>query len=181
MDVAHNTVITDRSNVAGAALCLVTHGRPENIRVWNNLFVTRGQVPLVRSEALPGLQVVGNVWWNDEGAPRFLFRDETFHDLAAWRAATGLEQAAGHETGIVADPGLHLSDETLTVGDRNWLDVLASYRLPLTSPMRETEIRSASWLASLPPGIRDFFEQVLDGQAGLLPGADARVIPVQKK
>ena len=112
-------------------------------RVFNNIFVTTGGVPLVDVPAGYSGYFAGNLYWSS-GAPFVIrYQGTDYNTLDAWRDATGNERRDATETGIVADPQLAGAGAGGTVYPQAPGE-LTAYRLTPGSPAIDAGLDLAS-------------------------------------
>jgi hypothetical protein len=107
VDIYHNTVYFSKpasNSGAGAFTMIDWNTGIDSVRVFNNLFYTSGNVPLVLLPAGYSAMMAGNLYWSGTG--NFLVYDSNsgYASLNAWRAATGKETQGNAATGLETDP-----------------------------------------------------------------------------
>jgi Right handed beta helix region len=109
----------------------------EAVTVRNNILVADGSEPAVRAAGATvpaALELQGNDYVSASGAVEWGPR--TYPSLAAWRAATGQEEAGGKAVGLSADPMLAGPDLNLTVRLATDAGIGSGFELAPASPAR---------------------------------------------
>ena len=141
-----------------------------NVKVYNNIFVTTGGVPLVEVPAGYSGYFAGNLYWSS-GSPFVInYQGTTFSNLNAWRTATGNEMVNGNPTGINADPLLTNAGAggTLNPGATTALN---AYKLLINSPALDAGLNLQT-LFSVNPGIHDYWNNGIPGGTAFDIGAN---------
>jgi peptidoglycan/LPS O-acetylase OafA/YrhL len=155
--VYHNTAYVSPSPGANPSAFFVQELAATHVRVRNNIFQARDGVPLITVRAgQKDLSFQGNDYFADGGPFRVTWEGETYHDLAAWRAATGQERVGGRDVGTGANPGLWAPGRGGTLGDAGLLSTLDAYRLREDSPLIGGGLNLAGAFG-MDPGATDFF------------------------
>ena len=155
IEVYHNTIITSPTPTGTPFALLASDA--QNIRLWNNLFLTQGGIPLLELGAkLPGFQAMGNAYWSGD-AP-FLLRDngKEYRSLADWRKASGQETYNGNDAGMQVDPHLTALRPSAQPRDAAQLSRLAAFRLQPNSPLIDAALDLKTRFG-VDPGARDFW------------------------
>jgi hypothetical protein len=109
LKVYHNTVyITKTTNNLyksfGAFTLTEWNTGINGVEVYNNIFQTKGNVPLISIPKGYNAYFAGNLYWSSGDSFIINYQDKIYSDLIEWRIATGNEMVKKLQTGIVADP-----------------------------------------------------------------------------
>jgi hypothetical protein len=152
--VYHNTVyVSPRVGAAPKAVRFI--GKTTNTRLYNNIFVTAGGVPLVAGQQ-SGVLFQGNDYWSSGDPFRIRNGGTTYRSLAAWRRATGQEKNGATNTGMTVNPHLINPGGGGTIGSAARLSTLAAYKLRTNSPMMDAALNLRR-LRGLDVGPADFY------------------------
>jgi len=152
--VYHNTVyVSPRVGAAPKAVRFI--GKTTNTRLYNNIFVTTGGVPLVAGQQ-SGVLLQGNDYWSSGDPFRIRNGGTTYRSLAAWRRATGQEKNGATNTGMTVNPHLINPGGGGTIGSAARLSTLAAYKLRTNSPMIDAALNLRR-LRGLDAGPADFY------------------------
>lgn len=153
----HNNTVFQSPSVRGRPRALWFYSGITNARIWNNIFVTTGGLPLADIvSGQTGLLVQGNVYWSS-GAPFLTVSSgRSYTSLSAWRAGAGIETVAGRPTGFDVDPLLGNPGGGRTIGNANLLSSLDAYRLRPGSPLVNTGLDLAG-LYRVGAGSQDYY------------------------
>jgi hypothetical protein len=169
-DVYHNTVYMSPAPEGQPSAIALLNRNHEGITFRNNLLVTSGGVPAVRSPGLSGVRFEGNAYWSI-GAPFTIdWRQVTYSDLDAWRAATGQELIEGEPVGVVVDPLLTPPGVAGAIGDATLLHTLDAYRLRPGSAVATAALDLVGQFG-VDPGPYDFYGTPLGLAGGRAIGA----------
>ncbi|MDP4131831.1 MAG: T9SS type A sorting domain-containing protein, partial [Bacteroidota bacterium] len=152
-----------------------------NISLYNNIFITTGNAPLIQIPAGYSAFFAGNIYWTSGGSFSISYQGKNYSSLAAWRTATGNEVVNGSNTGFAADPLLSNTGAGGTVGFGNALTTLNAYKIrDLSSPAANAAL-NLSALYSIDPGSHDFWGIALAGGSSNDIGANQyiSVLPVE--
>jgi hypothetical protein len=153
-EVYHNTVyVSPRVGAAPKAVRFL--GKTTNTRLYNNIFVTTGGVPLVAGQQ-SGVLLQGNDYWSSGDPFRIRNGGTTYRSLAAWRRATGQEKNGATNTGMTVNPHLINPGGGGTIGSAARLSTLAAYKLRTNSPMIDAALNLRR-LRGLDAGPADFY------------------------
>jgi hypothetical protein len=139
---------------AGPAFMGPWEDNASNLYVFNNIFVTTNDQPVVWGWNPSKSYVTtlrGNIYWASGGQVDL----EGLTSFDAWRNATGQETLNGYSTGRFIDPQLNLPGGGGVIGNPFDLRKLQAYRLLPGSPARDTGIDPKSFVQH--PGPHDFF------------------------
>lgn len=164
--VHNNTVyIEPTSDPATAALSL--GGPLRDVRVFNNLFISRGGASLVSGDTsrATGVRLENNAYWAADADAAFLWAGLRYTSAHDWSAATGQERTASGGTLFAAgDPRVVSPGGAGTVGDTSRLNKLAAYRIAGDSPLIDRgaappadAVGSSSISGGLGPARHDFY------------------------
>ncbi len=167
-DVYHNIVyITSPTNNTDPAAIRVSNitKTPKNVRVRNNIFITRkgvNNVRLVRGEADATYSFQRNLYFAEEGtAFRITWGATTHTSLASWlNAALTQERVGGNIVALTADPLVTNPGAAPTLDNAALLETLTAYRLQVGSPAINAGLDLAA-LFGVNPGARDYFGGVV--------------------
>jgi hypothetical protein len=76
------------------------------VEIYNNIFQTKGNVPLISIPKGYNPYFAGNLYWSSGDTFKINYQDKIYSDLSEWRSSTGNEKIKSLQTGIVADPML---------------------------------------------------------------------------
>ncbi len=170
-DFHNNTIFMPRAETGDPAAIKIQNGC-DGVRLFNNILVVTGSVPMVSMPALDKRAVtfLGNIYFAAEGAFSAQWGKQSFASLAEWRKASGMERNDEQDTGSDADPRLVDAGKGATVGDTSKLPTMNAYRLRENSPALGTALDILK-LFKVAPGKQDFFGAALPEGAALSAGA----------
>ena len=144
--VYNNTVyITPAANNNSEAAFKITtwYTGITNVKVYNNIFVTTGGVPLVDVPSGYSGYFAGNLYWSS-GSPFLIkYQGANYNSLSAWRTATNNEMVGSTATGITADPLLTSIGAGGTLNP-NPTNTLTAYQLQTGSAAIDSGLNLAS-------------------------------------
>ncbi len=165
--VYNNTVYMGGVPVSGTPACIGFLGsHMENIKIWNNIFMSADNLALINSStafAVGKVLLQNNVYYAKPSSNFTIKWSSTFHSLTAWRNnANGQEMNGSDTLGIQTDPMLHDPGNGKTINNTYALKTLQAYKLQSTSPL----INSASDLKQPPFSLTnigqfDFFNHII--------------------
>jgi hypothetical protein len=174
IDVYHNTIYMPAATGASPkGIWTGAWGSKDsnsNLRFFNNIIVTTGEVPLVQIES-PEEQVLfaGNEYWNTENKFLIQYKDSSITSLAAWRKIAGQEKTGNQERGHFTDPRLMHPESSETIKDAHQLHRLTSYRLQPHSPVVGTGVNLS--LFGIQNKDKDFWGNPVSSQIQISSGA----------
>lgn len=169
-DLYHNTVFVGPSTT-GMPRAVRFNSVSQNIRFFNNLFVTTGGVRMLDVvSGQTGLVFQGNNYWTSGGAFSAVWNGATYNSLAAWIMASGQERRGTTVVALNADPLLTAPGMGGTIGDADNLATLAAYRLRAGSPMVNAGLDLRA-LFMIDPGAQDYYGTALPQGRALDVGA----------
>jgi hypothetical protein len=161
-DFYNNTVfLGGEGGVSG----VTQEGGPiSRVRFFNNIFLVRGDRPLVVASNPTGLAFRGNAYHVSGGRFRVVWGGVTYDTLSRWRAS-GQERLDGSDVGHELDPELSDPGNGSTIGDPTSLPTIKAYELRPASPLIDAGLNPRV-LFGVDPGRRDFFgNQIPQGNA----------------
>jgi hypothetical protein len=105
--IYNNTIYTSPSatNPGVGAVTLIDWNKGiTGVEFYNNIFQSTGGANLIDIPAGYNALFAGNLYWSSGATFKIRYQGANYSSLAAWRTATGNEQAGGAATGITADP-----------------------------------------------------------------------------
>jgi hypothetical protein len=154
-DVYNNTVFLDAAgNPNAAAIDLATS--VTNVAVRNNIFVTVGGAPVLRSVAQTTVLFQQNDYFASGATWTAKWAGVSHPTLAAWRNATGQEYFAGRKSGTMVNPSLVAPGGGATIGDPHQLTTLNAYRLSSNSALINSALNLPVFFG-IDVGAQDFF------------------------
>jgi peptidoglycan/LPS O-acetylase OafA/YrhL len=169
--VHNNTVYVAPSSAGNPSAIYAQQSASANIYVRNNIFQTRGGVPLVTVRTgQKGLTFQGNAYFAGDGDFAICWNGTAYLSLRAWREATGQEQIGPANVGLEADPQLVAPGRGGTLGHARVLEMLGAYRLRETSPLIDAALDLKARFG-VDPGPRDFYGTRLPQRAAFDIGA----------
>jgi hypothetical protein len=163
--IYNNTVfISPAANNNGEAAFKITYWFTgiNNVKVYNNIFITTGGVPLVDIPAGYSAYLAGNLYWSS-GDPFIInYQDTIYNTLSAWRNATNNEMLNGNPVGHNTDPLLSMVGRGGTLNP-NLTHSLNAYKLLSNSSAIDAGLKLDSlfgldlglfdyWTNTIPPG-----------------------------
>ncbi len=123
--------------------------------VYNNIFQTTGDVPLIDIPVGYDAYFAGNLYSASGGAFKIQYQGTLYNDLVTWRTATSNEMIGATATGMIANPMLTNAGSGGTVYPA-FPDQLDAYKLPVGSPAINTGLNLAISFG-INSGNHDFF------------------------
>lgn len=106
--IYNNSIYLEPTTVSGTEMSAIhtweSSGSMANVDVYNNIFVTTDDLPLVHIPDHVDYSFAGNNYYASGGAFRIVQDYVTYSSIAAWRAAAGQERANGAPVGYSVDP-----------------------------------------------------------------------------
>jgi hypothetical protein len=145
-DIYNNTVFMGPSATSSPAAIRMLGLLGNSIHVRNNIFMTTGGVPVVSWDGT-GTDVLfqGNDYWSRQSALAIQWNGTTYHNLRAWRAATGEEMLGDEPVGLRVGPGLTDAGGGGTIGNADRLVTLTAYELRRSSPLTHAGLDLAAF------------------------------------
>jgi len=107
--IYNNTIYTSASalnpELAGIGITKWNTGI-ENVRIYNNVIITTGNVPHVRVPVDYQAHLAGNVYWSPTSAVAIDYQGTIYRDLNSLRLGAQQERVDGKPTGWIGDPRL---------------------------------------------------------------------------
>lgn len=170
-DIYNNTVYMSASTADRGAAIFVDENSTAELRVRNNIFQTRGEIPIVEVvKGQKGLLFQGNDYFSIGGHFEIKWLGVTYKDLGEWRAATGQERADGRNVGLSVDPRLRAPGGGGALNNAELTETLDAYRLQGGSTLIAAGL-DLSRLFRLNPGSRDYYGGPLPGRMTFAVGA----------
>ena len=115
-EVYNNTVIiTDSNN--GTAFNGGDKNSLKNIKVYNNIFYSKGSDKILKIGKSTGNEVYNNLYYNPSGNYNFTSAGKTYYSLSAWQDATGFEKLNNQNVALYnIDPFLTDPTNPITIG-----------------------------------------------------------------
>lgn len=136
IEVYNNTVFMGGADGAQPRDVWVGGSEPnKQIKLWNNLLISEGGVPLVEVEPRQDMSFQGNAYWTTGGKFVVLDAGTAYASLDQWRAATGQERLHNEATGLTVDPRLTAMNSGETLAGQRPLSDLTAYRPLPDSPL----------------------------------------------
>lgn len=132
-----------------------------NVKVYNNIFVTTGGVPLVDVPSGYSGYFAGNLYW-PSGSPFLInYQGTNYSSLSSWRTATNNEIVNSDTTGINADPLLSNIGAGGTLNPAATTS-LTAYHLLSNSPAIDSGL-NLQLLFNINVGSHDYWNSVVPG------------------
>ena len=156
VDVYNNTIFMS-SAVSGEPAAVCIWSKTNNVRFFNNIFVTTQGLPLVkvRNEQI-GMVWQGNCYWPSGSPFRILWQDETYVSLSEWQTAANQERLNGANLGYSVDPKLIGPGAGPTLRNADQLHKLKAYQLRRESTLINSGLDLLG-LFGIHPGPQDFY------------------------
>lgn len=173
IDVYNNTVFIDtigdaNSNAAFAVYC--NNGAVRNIRVCNNIFITKNNCNFIDIYTAANLKFYNNLYYNFTNSFRVRDNGILYTSFSNWQASTGQEIYNGNKVGIVANPNLINPGRQGGIPNVDSLRTIRSYQFKLKS----TYFHKGIWIDSLLGAkdvLLDFYGDTLDKKGKYSHGA----------
>jgi hypothetical protein len=134
VDIYNNTVVLSAAPAIPKAL--MVQNAASNVRVRNNLLVTRGGMPTMWvAPGQTGFVAQANNYWTGGGSLGITYQGSTYADINAFRSATGLETLGDWPVGTSFDPMISAPDVAPTLGVPGASLTLTAYQLNPQSPL----------------------------------------------
>ncbi|MBK8443220.1 MAG: T9SS type A sorting domain-containing protein [Sphingobacteriales bacterium] len=157
----HNNTIY-KSVGSGGAL-RIDEKNFSNMKVFNNIFVTKNTDYVMLVHPGADVQLMGNNYWTPDdtleirwGNPYWLEGMKYFHSVAEWSDSSGQEKLNGENIWQSADPLLYNMGGGTTIENPFYLDTLSAYHLQLESSMRDAGINPEE-VFGINPGNHDYY------------------------
>lgn len=135
----HNNTIYTENSVSGTPSCIrLFNNNFAGIEVFNNIFVKKGEVPLIHAGTAPSVEVIRfrtNNYFSLDNDFKIIWGSTVFNRLEDWRSASQQEMNGAFTTGTSENPLLIHPGEGGTLSDPNSLIGLSSYKVLLGSPI----------------------------------------------
>ena len=153
VDVYHNTLLVSPS-ASGTPAAVHCDRNMQNVRLLNNVFITRGSAKLIKALQYEGLAFLGNAY----SAETFLieYGTQRFEKFDAWRSSAKQEAFKEQPFGIAGDLKIVWPENTITIGDPQKLNTLNAYVLQAESPLINKGINLRE-MFGIDIGTRDFW------------------------
>jgi hypothetical protein len=166
--IYNNTVYTSSTPGNSGTGCFTIidwYSGINDIEVYNNIFQSAGGAYLVDIPVGYSAAFAGNLYWSSGAAFRISYQGNMYGSLAAWRSATGCEQAGALSTGVSANPLLGNAGAGVILYPAATTQ-LSAYQLGAGSPAVDAGM-DLSALFGIATGTQDYFgNPALSGTAG---------------
>ncbi len=138
IDFYNNTIFIDTigSGFANGAMAVYnTYGAMKDIRICNNIFVTKNNATIVDISKTLNLKFYNNAYYDYGNGYKFIDKGTTYSSLITWRGATGQEFYNGKNTGFKIDPGLMNIGGGKNISGVDSLKTIKAYRLSNSSAL----------------------------------------------
>ncbi len=153
--VYNNTVFLSPSSLNPMPRALRLESGLTDIRLYNNIFMTTGGLPLVDiAGSQTNLVLRNNNYWSS--GDEFVVRWDgvVYNSFADWQAATGQERSGGVNVGWNVDPLFRAPGTGTAINNPHLLPALSAYRIQNYSPL--SNAGNDLLLEGLNPGGRDY-------------------------
>jgi hypothetical protein len=160
IDVYHNSIyITSTPNGKPKGIWTGAWGSKEsnrNLRFFNNLIVTQGDVPLIDIESANEEVVFeGNAYWNLDKNFLVNYKGTSYTSLELWQQASGQEKAGEKEQSLFNEPYFVKAGKNETINNARNLAALKSFVLQKDSPLSHAGLDLA--IFGISPATKDFW------------------------
>ncbi len=138
IDFYNNTIFTDTTgnSIGNAALAVYNnYGAMKNVRICNNIFLTKNNAPLVDIQSALNLKFYSNFYFDHGQGFRIIDNGTPYNSLAIWRSVSGQEIYNGKNTGSKIDPSVINAGMGKGVAGIDSLFTLKAYRLNSNSAL----------------------------------------------
>jgi hypothetical protein len=152
----YNNTVYVAPTPSGLPVGIAVVSRTQNLRIRNNIIVTKGGLTLLAIEAGQSeMTVQGNAYWSMGSRFRIKWGGQYYKSLNDFRS-TGQERVSGANAGYTGNPRLVNPGSGGTVGNPGKLEMLQAYKLRTTSPLiaKGLDIKN---LFGEPVGRRDYY------------------------
>jgi hypothetical protein len=170
--VYHNSIYTEPTTRGAPAAFRVVSAGGSGIKIRNNIFYTKGGLPLVAAPAagLRKVQFQGNNYFSGGGGFRLTWGSQTYSSLGAWRSATGQEKLSTTSTGTSVDPQWLAPGGAGTLNDPMVLATVSAFQLKDTSQLIDAGLQ-LNKLFGTDVGPHDYYGTPLPRGTAPEPGA----------
>ncbi|MDI1234476.1 MAG: PKD domain-containing protein [bacterium] len=131
IDVYNNTVFVDTIGSAfanGAIAVFNNYGAMKDIRICNNIFLTKNGAVTVNLQKTLNLKFYNNAYYDFGQGTKFIDRGATYSSMVAWRGGTGQEVYNGKSVGFKNDPLLIDPGNAGAIANVDSLTSIEAYR-----------------------------------------------------
>ena len=132
IDVYNNTIYSDTISDPNTNAVMAVYnnfGAMKNVRICNNIFISKNQVRLTDFDKTINLKCYNNAYFDCGDGFRFKDQGQVYTNLGAWRNASKQEIYNGKNVGYRIDPGLIGAGNAGTIANVDSLTSIYPYRL----------------------------------------------------
>ena len=136
IDVYNNTVFVDTVGngfATGAMAVFNNYGTIKDVRVCNNIFLTKNNATTVNLQRTLNLKFYNNAYYDFGQGTKFIDMGTTYTSMVAWRGGTGQEVYNGKNVGFKTDPLLINPGNAGAIDNVDSLTTIKAYRYQASS------------------------------------------------
>lgn len=136
LDIYNNTVFVDTTGNAfanGAMAVYNNYGTMQDVRVCNNIFLTKNNATTVNLQRCLNLKFYNNAYYDFGQGTKFIDMGTTYTTMLAWRGGTGQEIYNGKSVGFKSDPLLINPGNAGAIANVDSLTTIKAYRYQASS------------------------------------------------